>query len=167
LKEDNRVGCLHLPHVWSLELGQRLVQVQGELSGRPAEEKSEEFLAKLKLLLEGRLVQSLVNLKLLAEVRMDSSLVRQEIFFGEGMIGSLESLKLLVGLKMGSFLLKLELLLEDGVIGFLVKLKFLLEKEMVEPLVNLDLKHAEGRRSPQVDSPILLLQILNKGQMPM
>jgi hypothetical protein len=54
LKEDNRVGCLHLSHAWSLELGQRLVQVQGELSGRPAEEGSEEFLAKLKLLLEGR-----------------------------------------------------------------------------------------------------------------
>jgi hypothetical protein len=44
-----------------------------------------------------------------------------------------------------------------------VKLKFLLEKEMVEPLVNLDLKHAEGRKSPQVDSPMFLLQIPNKG----
>jgi hypothetical protein len=58
---------------------------------------------------------------------------------------------------------KLELLLEEGVTGSLVKLKFLLEKEMVEPLMNLDLKHAEGRRSPQVGSPMLLLQILNKG----
>jgi hypothetical protein len=133
LKEDNRVGCLHLPHAWSLELGQRLIQVQGEFPGRPATEESEEFLAKLKLLLEGKLVQSLVNLKLLAEVEM------------------------------GSLLVKLELLLEEGVIGSLVKLKFLLEKEMVEPLVNLDLKHAEGRRSPQVDSPMFLLQILNKG----
>jgi hypothetical protein len=114
-------------------LGQSLVQVQGELSGRPAEEESEEFLAKLKLLLEGKLVQSLVNLRLLAEV------------------------------KMGSFLVKLEFLLEAGVTGSLVKLKFLLEREMVEPLVNLDLKHAEGRRSPQVGSPVFLLQIPDKG----
>jgi hypothetical protein len=64
---------------------------------------------------------------------------------------------------MDSFLVKLGLLLEDGVIGSLVKLKFLLEKEMVEPLVNLDLKHTEGRKSPQVDSPMFLLQIPNKG----
>jgi hypothetical protein len=133
LKEDNKVGCLHLPHAWFLELGQRLVQVQGEFPGRPAEEESEEFLVKLKLLLEGKLVQSLLNLKLLAEVKVDS------------------------------FLVKLELLLEVGVIGSLVKLKFLLEKEMVEPLVNLDLKYAEGKKSPQVDSPMFLLQILNKG----
>jgi hypothetical protein len=33
-------------------------------------------LAKLKLLLEGKLVQSLVKLKLLAEVKMDLSLLR-------------------------------------------------------------------------------------------
>jgi hypothetical protein len=49
------------------------------------------------------------------------------------------------------------------VIGSLVKLKFLLEKEMIEPLVNLDLEHAEGSKSPQVDSPMYLLQIPNKG----
>jgi hypothetical protein len=147
-------------------LGQRLVQVQGEFPGRPAEEESEEFLAKLKLLLEG-VIESLVNLKLLAEVKMDSSLVKLEFLLGKGVIESLESLKLLVGLKMGSFLVKLELLLEEGVIGSLVRLKFLLENKMVEPLVNLDLKHAEGRKSPQVDSPMFLLQILNKGEMPM
>jgi hypothetical protein len=81
----------------------------------------------------GKLVQSLVDLWLLAEVEMGSSLV------------------------------KLELLLEEGMIESLVKLKFLLEKEMVEPLVNLDLKHAEGKKSPQVDSPMFLLQIPNKG----
>jgi hypothetical protein len=68
----------------------------------------------------------------------------------------LESLKLLVGLKMGSFLVKLELLLEEGVIGSLVKLRFLLEQGMVEPLVNLE------KESPWVDSPMFLLQILNK-----
>jgi hypothetical protein len=48
------------------------------------------------------------------------------------------------------------------VIGSLVKLRVLLE-EIVEPLVNLDLKHAKGRKSPQVDSPMFLLQIPNKG----
>jgi hypothetical protein len=83
--------------------------------------------------LGGKLVQSLVNLKLPAEVKMDS------------------------------FLLKLGVLLEEEVIGPLVKLKFLLEKEMVEPLVNLDLEHADGRKSPYVDSPMFLLQIPNKG----
>jgi hypothetical protein len=89
--------------------------------------------------------------------------VKLEFLLGKGVIESLESLKLLVGLKMGSFLVKMELLLEEGVIESLVKLKFLLEKEMVEPLVNLDLKHVEGKKSPHVDSPMFLLQILNKG----
>jgi hypothetical protein len=51
---------------------------------------------------------------------------------------------------------KLELLLEGVVIGSLAKLKFLLEQEMVEPLVNL------GGKSPWVDSPMFLLQTLNK-----
>jgi hypothetical protein len=127
LKEDNRVGCLHLPHAWFLELGQKPVQVQGKFPGRPAEEESEGFLAKLKLLLGGKLVQSLANLKLLAEMKMDSSLVKLEFLLGQREIESLESLKLLVGLKMGSFLVKLELLFEEGVIRSLAKLKFLLE----------------------------------------
>jgi hypothetical protein len=118
LKKDNRVGCQHLPHIWSLELGQRLVQVQRGFPRRLAEEEPEEFLAKLKILVGGKLLQSLVHLKLPAEVKMDL------------------------------FLVELGLLLEEGVIGSLVKLKFLLEKEMVEPLVNLSLEHAEGRKSP-------------------
>jgi hypothetical protein len=50
-------------------------------------------------------------------------------------------------------------LVQEGVVGSLAKLKFLLEQEMVESLVNLDLKYAEGRRSPQVGSPVFLLQI--------
>jgi hypothetical protein len=100
-----------------------------------------------------------LNLKLLAEMKVDSSLVRLEFLLGKGEIESLESLKLLVGLKMGSFLVKLELLLEEEVIGSLAKLKFLLEQEMIEALVNLDLKYAEGRKSPQVGSPVFLLQI--------
>jgi hypothetical protein len=138
-------------------LGQKPVQVQGKFPGRPTEEEFEEFLAKLKLLLEGKLVQSL-NLKLLAEMRVDSSLVRLEFLPGKGEIESLESLEFLVGLKVGSFLVKLELLLEEEVIGSLAKLKFLPEQEMIEASVNLDLKCAEGRRSPQDGSPMFLLQ---------
>jgi hypothetical protein len=57
---------------------------------------------------------------------------------------------------MSSFLVKLELLLEEGVIGSLVKLRSLLKQEMVEPLVDLE------REFPWVDSPMFLLQILNK-----
>jgi hypothetical protein len=95
-----------------------------------------DFLVKAEASSWGKLVQSLVDLRLLAEVKMDSSLM------------------------------KLELLLEKGMIESLVKLKFLLEKEMVEPLVNLDSKHAEGKKSPQVDSPMFLLQVINKGLMP-
>jgi hypothetical protein len=53
----------------------------------------------------------------------------------------------------------LGLLLEEEVIGSLAKLKFLPEQEMIEALVNLDLKYYEGRRSPQVSSPMFLLQI--------
>jgi hypothetical protein len=98
-------------------LGQKPIQVQGKFPGRPTKEESEEFLAKLKLLLEGKLVQSLVNLKLLAEIKVDSSLLKLEFLLGKREIESLESLKLLVGLNMSSFLVKLELLLEEGVIG--------------------------------------------------
>jgi hypothetical protein len=81
-------------------------------------------------------VQSLVDLKLLAEVKMDSSLV------------------------------KLELLLERGMIESLVKLMFLPQEEMFEPLENLDLKHDQGKRSPQVHSPMFLLQVINEELMP-
>jgi hypothetical protein len=139
-------------------LGQKPVQVQGRFPGRPTEEEFEEFLAKLKLLLEEKLVQSL-NLKLLAEMEVDSSLVRLEFLPGKGEIESLESLELLVGLKVGSFLVKLDLLLEEEVIGSLAKMKFLPEQEMIEALVNLSLKYAEGRRSPQDRSPMFLLQM--------
>jgi hypothetical protein len=48
------------------------------------EEESEEFLAKLKFLLEGKLVQSLVNLRLLAEVKVDLSLLRLGFLLDQG-----------------------------------------------------------------------------------
>jgi hypothetical protein len=106
-------------------------------------------LAKLKLLLEGKLVQPLANLWLLAEVKVDLSLLRLGFLFGQGEIEPLGGLKLLVGL-IGSFRVKLALLLEEGMIGSLVKLGSLLERKMVQPLVNL---YAEGKRFP-----IFLLQ---------
>jgi hypothetical protein len=119
------------------------------------EEESEELLAKLKPLLEGKLVQSLANLMLLAEVKVDLSLLRLGFLLGQGEIEPLEGLKLLVEL-MDLLLVKLALLLEEGVIGSLVKLKSLLEQKMVQPLVNLC---AEGKRFPQDGPPIFLLQV--------
>jgi hypothetical protein len=44
-----------------------------------------------------------------------------------------------------------------------VKLELLLEKGMVESLVKLDLKHVEGKNSPQFDSPIFPLQVTSEG----
>jgi hypothetical protein len=119
------------------------------------EEESEELLVKLKLLLGGRLVQSLANLKLLAEVKVDLPLLRLGFLLGQGEIEPLKSLKFLVEL-MGSSLVKLAPLFEKGVTGSLMKIRSPLEQKMVQPLVNL---HAEGERFPQDDSPIFLLQM--------
>jgi hypothetical protein len=123
------------------------------------EEESEEPLAKLKLLLEGKLVQSLVNLKLLAEVKVGLSLLRLEFLLVQGEIEPSEGLKLLVEL-MGSSLVKLAPLFEKGVTGSLMKIRSPLEQKMVQPLVNL---HAEGKRFPQDDSPIFLPQMPDEG----
>jgi hypothetical protein len=112
-------------------------------------------LAKLKLLLEGKLVHSLANLRLLAEVKVDLPLLRLGFLLGQGEIEPLKGLKLLVEL-MESSLVKLALLFEKGVTGSLMKIKSPLEQKMVQPLVNL---HAEGKRFPQGDSPIFLLQM--------
>jgi hypothetical protein len=123
------------------------------------EEESEELLVKLKLLLEGRLVQSLANLRLLAEEKVDLSLLRLGFLLGQGEIEPLEGFKLLVEL-IGSSLVKLALLFEKGVTGSLMKIRYPLEQKMVQPLVNL---HAEGKRFPQDDSPVFLLQMLDEG----
>jgi hypothetical protein len=119
------------------------------------EEESEELLVKLKLLLGGRLVQSLANLKLLAEVKVDLPLLRLGFLLGQGEIEPLKGLKFLVEL-MGSSLVKLAPLFEKGVTGSQMKIRSPLEQKMVQPLVNL---HAEGERFPQDDSPIFLLQM--------
>jgi hypothetical protein len=67
---------------------------------------------------------------------------------------------------MNSSLVKLDFLLERGIIESLVKLIFLHQEEMFEPLENLELKHDQGKRSPQVDSPMFLLQVISKKLMP-
>jgi hypothetical protein len=102
------------------------VQVQGEVLGPLVEEESEELLVKLKLLLEGRLVQSLANLRLLAEVKVDLPLLRLGFLLGQGEIEPLRGLKLLIEL-MGSSLVKLALLFEEGVTGSLLKTRSPLE----------------------------------------
>jgi hypothetical protein len=119
------------------------------------EEESEELSVKLKLPLEGRLVHSLANLRLLAEVKVDLPLLRLGFLPGQEEIEPLKGLKLLVEL-MGSSLVKLALLFEKGATGSVMKIKCPLEQKMVQPLVNL---HAEGERFPQGDSPIFLLQM--------
>ena len=75
-------------------------------------------------------------------------------------------LKLLAEEKMDSSLMKLELLLEKGMIESLVKLMFLPQWKIFEPLVNLDLKHVREKKSPQVDSPMFLQQMVDEGLMP-
>jgi hypothetical protein len=99
-------------------------------------------LTKLKLLLEGKLVHSLVNLSLLAKVKEDLPLLRLGFLLGQEEMESSEGLKLLVEL-MDSSLVKLVLLFEKEVIGSLMKIKSPLEQKMVQLLMNL---HAEGER---------------------
>jgi hypothetical protein len=101
-------------------------------------------LTKLKLLLEGKLVHALVNLRLLAEVKEDLPLLRLGFLLGQEEMESSEGLKLLVEL-MDSSLVKLVLLFEKEVIGSLMKMKSPLEQKMVQLLMNL---HAEGEGFP-------------------
>jgi hypothetical protein len=112
-------------------LGQGLVQVQRGFLGRPVEEELEEFLAKLKLLLEGKLVQSLVNLRLLAEMKVDSSLL--ELLLEDGVVGSLVKLKFLLEQEMVESLVNLDLKYAEGrrspQVGSLVFLLQILNKE--------------------------------------
>jgi hypothetical protein len=74
-------------------------------------------------------------------------------------VQSLVDLKFVAEMKVNSSLVKLDFLPERGVIESLVKLMFLHQEEMFEPLENLELKHDRGERSPQVDSPMFLLQM--------
>jgi hypothetical protein len=75
-KEDNRVKCRCLPHALLPELGQGFVQFQGVFLAPLVKEESEEILAKLRLLFERVLVQSLTDLKPLAEEEVDLLMLR-------------------------------------------------------------------------------------------
>jgi hypothetical protein len=79
----DKCSCLH--HSWLPELGKDVFQAQGGTLGCLVEEKLEESLVKLKLLAEEKLVESLVRLKLLAEEKMDPSLVKLEFLLEKRM----------------------------------------------------------------------------------
>jgi hypothetical protein len=72
-EEDSRVKCRCLPHVWPPEPGQGFLQFQGRFLEPLAKV---DLLAKLRLLCEGVLVQSLATLKLLAGEKMELPLLR-------------------------------------------------------------------------------------------
>jgi hypothetical protein len=98
-------------------LEKEVFQARGRALGCLVEEKLKESLVKLKLLAEERLDESLVRLKLLAEEKLDASLVRLELLVEERMVGS---------------------------------------------LVRLDLNHAEEKNSPQFGSPKFPLQLISR-----
>jgi hypothetical protein len=112
----------------------------------------EVLLAKLKLLYEMVLVQSLATLKLLAGEEMDLPLLG--FLSGQQGIEPLEGLKSLVGWKSSS-LVRLVSLSEQGVIEFLMKMKYPLE-QVAQLLVGL---YVEEQGYPQDDLPEFLLQV--------
>jgi hypothetical protein len=99
-------------------LGKDVFQARGRALGCLVEKKLKESLVKLKLLAEEKLVESLVRLRLLAEEKLDP---------------------------------------------FLVRLKLLLEKRMAGSLVRLDLNHVEEKNSPWFGSPKFPLQLVSRG----
>jgi hypothetical protein len=74
-------------------LGKEVFQARGRALGCLVEKKLGESLVKLKLLAE-KLEESLVKLKLLAEEKLDASLVRLKLLLEERMAGSLVRLDL-------------------------------------------------------------------------
>jgi hypothetical protein len=64
-------------------LGKEVFQAQGRALGCLVEEKLEESLVKLKLLAEEKLDESLVRLKFLLEEKMVRSLVRLDLDHAE------------------------------------------------------------------------------------
>jgi hypothetical protein len=117
-------------------------------------EESEELLAKLRLLFERVLVQSLADLKLLAEEEVDLPLLRLGFLPDQLGIEPLKGLKPLVGLK-GSSLVKLTPLFEQGMTGSLMRMRSPLE-QMTQLFVGL---HVEKQGYPQDDSLVFLQRI--------
>jgi hypothetical protein len=64
-------------------LGKEVFQARGRALGCLVEKKLEESLVKLKLLVEEKLDESLVRLKFLLEKKMVGSLVRLDLNHGE------------------------------------------------------------------------------------
>jgi hypothetical protein len=114
----------------------------------------EVLLAKLKLLYEMMLVQSLVTLKLLAGEGMDLPLLRLGFLPGRWEMGPLKDLKTLPGLESSS-LVRLVSLFEQGMIESLMKMKSLFG-QVAQPLVDL---LVERQGHPQVDPSLFLLQV--------
>jgi hypothetical protein len=114
----------------------------------------EVLLAKLRLLCERVLVQSLAILKLLAGEEMDLPLLKLGFLSGQQGIEPLEGLKSLVGWKSSS-LVRLVSLSEQGVIEFLMKMKYPLE-QVAQLFVDL---HVEEQGYPRDDLPVFLLQV--------
>jgi hypothetical protein len=109
---------VHEHHLWLPELGKGVFQARGRALGCLVEEKLDESLVRLRLLAEEKLDESLVRLRLLAEEKLDESLVR---------------------------------------------LKLLVEEKMVGSLVRLDLNHVEEKNFPQFGSPKFPLQLTSRG----
>jgi hypothetical protein len=114
----------------------------------------EVLVAKLKLLCERVLIQSLAALKLLAGEEMDLSLLRLRFLPGQWVIEPLKDLKALFG-RGNSSLARLVFLSEQGVIESLMKMRSLLG-QVAQPWVDL---HVERQGHPQVDPPLFPLQI--------
>jgi hypothetical protein len=114
----------------------------------------EVLVAKLKLLCEKVLIQSLATLELLAGEEMDSPLLRLMFLPGQWVIEPLEGLKALVGWRSSS-LARSVFLSEQGVIESLMKMRSLLA-QVAQPWVDL---HVERQGHPQVDPPLFPLQI--------
>jgi hypothetical protein len=114
----------------------------------------EGLLAKLRLLCERVLMQSLVTLKFLAGEEIELPLLRLGFLSGQWGIEPLKDLKTLVGWERSS-VVRLVSLSEQGVIESLMKIKSLLG-QVAQPLVDL---YVEGQGHPQGDPPMFLLQV--------
>jgi hypothetical protein len=155
-KGDNRIKCICLPHARLPELGQGFVQFQGVSLEPLVKEEPEELLAKLRLLFEKVLVQSLAYLELLAEEEVDLPLLWLGFLLSQQGIEPLRDWKPLTGLR-DSSLVKMVPLFEQEVIGSLRKMKSL-PGQMVQLLVDV---HTEDQGYPQDDSPVFLLRMSN------
>jgi hypothetical protein len=76
-------GCSCLHHFWLPEWGKEVFQDQGRALGCLVEEKLDESLVRLRLLVEEKLDESLVRLRLLVGEKMVGSFVRLDLNHAE------------------------------------------------------------------------------------